>query len=273
MITTNSIYLKKLEERINDLNNYDYDRIQLNHLATNVCIQTINEFKPLIAAYDFSSPENEIEFFKSNLPKLFAIAIFHQHLYDIETNLPIASQKQQIKYFKSRIKYYLKTLRKDESYTYYRQSQNHLDYLYFTRFNTNAEQRYNPQNLLLDHRFAPVYSFLFGQFIAFENINSYCNTRILQIKKDAMLTSNPQSIKWTGSNAQLIELIYAISLSNLIDNGNANIKQIVAQFEYIFGISLDNYYHTFSKFSSRKKSLTPCLDKLKENLLNKLMDD
>ena len=77
--------------------------------------------------------------------------------------------------------------------------------------------------------------------------------------------------EWTGNKADLIELVYAISLVNSVENGRVNIKSIKEAFEYIFGIDLGNIHDRLDDIASRKAPRTRYLEKLVRSL-NKHLD-
>ena len=78
--------------------------------------------------------------------------------------------------------------------------------------------------------------------------------------------------EWTDNKADLIELVYAISLVNSVENGKVNIKTIKEAFEYIFGIDLGNIHDRLDDIASRKLPRTRYLEKLVKSL-NKFLDN
>lgn len=86
------------------------------------------------------------------------------------------------------------------------------------------------------------------------------------IKKNSTnQTKNINSIKWTGTQTELIALIKSLKLSNKLDNSLTEAKTAKI-FEEFFNFELKNYSQTKSKFRDRTKDLTPFIDKLKFNL-------
>jgi len=77
---------------------------------------------------------------------------------------------------------------------------------------------------------------------------------------------------WTDNKADLIELIYAISLVRSVENGKVSVKAIKEGFEFIFGIDLGNIHDRIEDIASRKGSRTRYLEKLVE-CLNKFLDN
>jgi hypothetical protein len=100
--------------------------------------------------------------------------------------------------------------------------------------------------------------------------------RIIRYKiKHPGLVENPVSGnfpigEWTGNKADLIELVYAISLVRSVEHGNVSIKAIKEGFEHIFGIDLGNIHERLDDIASRKEPRTRYLEKLVE-CLNKFL--
>jgi hypothetical protein len=101
-----------------------------------------------------------------------------------------------------------------------------------------------------------------------QKINKSENQHIeFQTKEEVLYNFN-----WSATKVDLIELIYALQCSGTINNGNSDIKKIAKACEQLFNIDLGNYYRTFSDIRSRKMSQTKFIDKLKDSLLNKIID-
>jgi len=77
--------------------------------------------------------------------------------------------------------------------------------------------------------------------------------------------------EWTDNKADLIELVYAISLVHSIEHGKVSIKAIKEAFEYIFGIDLGNIYDRLDDIAGRREPRARYLEKLLDNL-NKYLD-
>lgn len=73
-------------------------------------------------------------------------------------------------------------------------------------------------------------------------------------------------LTWTGSKADLIELIYGLETVGVINKGGADIKEIARRFENLFNINLGNFYRQFLDIRLRKKEKTCFLNQMKEKL-------
>ena len=78
--------------------------------------------------------------------------------------------------------------------------------------------------------------------------------------------------EWTDNKADLIELVYAISLAHSVDRGKVSTKAIKEAFEYIFGIDLGNIHDRLDDIAGRKEPRARYLGKLLDSL-NKYLDN
>jgi len=78
--------------------------------------------------------------------------------------------------------------------------------------------------------------------------------------------------EWTDNKADLIELVYAISLVHSVEHGKVSIKAIKEAFEYIFGIDLGNIHDRLDDIAGRREPRARYLGKLL-NSLNKYLDN
>ncbi len=83
----------------------------------------------------------------------------------------------------------------------------------------------------------------------------------LKIENLTFYPSKQYNLKWNASKNALIELIYALHISNSITE--ENIKQIARVFEFVFDINLGDIHNAFHKMKYREKGVALFLDKLK----------
>lgn len=59
-------------------------------------------------------------------------------------------------------------------------------------------------------------------------------------------------LQWTSSKVSLLELLYALHLSQCFNAGNLNFIEIVRHAEKVLHINLGNVYKTIGEIKSRK---------------------
>ena len=73
---------------------------------------------------------------------------------------------------------------------------------------------------------------------------------------------NLGALRWTGSQAWLIELVYSLKEAEVINNGDVTLNEIAMALQLAFNIALGNFYRREQENRLRQNP-TPCLDHLK----------
>ena len=79
--------------------------------------------------------------------------------------------------------------------------------------------------------------------------------------------------RWTATKIAAVELGYAIYAAGVLNNGQADIKEIMTFMEASFQIDLGDYYRTYITMKDRKKDRTSFLNSLIKSLLKKMDED
>ena len=236
---------------------------------TEICIKKLrNE----VVQKGFISTQEEIHFFKHVKPQIFSKLIYYVKLFNIESKRPRSGSKFQVKYLNNQINklqiYFNDNL---EFYHYYRRGATTLDEQYFVRGKSDLRSSTESFHAFIDEQFSTCQDSTVATIIAFDMLIVYLKQEIekLEADKDTIKTHTMREsskLFWTGSKTELIELIYALDSSGVINSGTADIKQVALAFEHLFNIDLGHYYHTFIEIRARKCSKTKFLDKLIELL-------
>lgn len=161
-------------------------------------------------------------------------------------------------------------------YSYYRSGMTQMDEIYFTRggFDVQAEL----EDFEEDEQYSTSHDYKLSKIITNEKFEDYLNLEFTNIGNGRLLLSNGRAVfpfehpSWTATQTDAVELIYALTASGSINNGNIDIATLVAIFEFIFKIELKEYYHKFTDITRRKKDMATFLNKLKEGLLRWIDD-
>lgn len=100
-------------------------------------------------------------------------------------------------------------------------------------------------------------------------IHSECEKR----NKD---TGNIPAMRWTGSTAELVELIYGLDSMKLVNAGEPGIKELLEGFCKVFGMEIkeSQCYNTYADIKRRKNdSRTYFFDKAAEKLNRRMLED
>ena len=83
-------------------------------------------------------------------------------------------------------------------------------------------------------------------------------------------------MRWTGSLAELVELIYGLDAMKLVNEGETGIKELLESFCKVFGMEIkeNQCYNTYADIKRRKNdSRTYFFDKAAEKLNRRMQED
>ncbi len=237
----------------------------------------LEQLRDTVIDQEFAEQTTEINFFKKIKPRIYSKLIYYVKLFNIESKRPRSSNKSQAKYLNHQIDklqvYFNDNL---EFYHYYRRGATSLDKQYFVR--NNADIRLYPDtfHFFTDKQFSTSHDSTVATILAYDMLIVHLKKEIYRLENNGMDTIDslnmvlPSKLFWTGSKTDLVELIYALLSSNVINSGASDIKELASIFEKIFNIDLGDYYRTFMEIRARKTNQTKLLDKLKEALIQKI---
>ncbi|MFA5296963.1 MAG: RteC domain-containing protein [Lutibacter sp.] len=271
----NSI-ISDLDKKLEALEMENNDSIFKSEAGITYTEISIKRLQKLIIDQGFKSLSAEIHFFKHIKPQVFSKLIYYVKLINIESKRPRSRSKSQIKYLNNHIDklqiYFNDNL---EFYHYYRRGATFLDEQYFVR--GKADLRLHPDSFhfFTDEQFSTSQDNTVATIMAYDMLIVYLQQEIekLENKFETVIPKSmykQSKLFWTGSKTDLIELIYALHSSGVINSGTADIKELASVFEQLFNIELGNYYHTFIEIRSRKCNNTKFLDRLKESLIKRI---
>lgn len=262
------ISLKVLEgERI--------DVVEKSELAINECLKIRDEIKSHFKEYQPKNQEEEIYFFKHVKPLFVEHLIYHLKVYYLERGLLLGCAKAKKSAYCLELKKTKSFLNQNSIfYTYYKTNSTHLDYKYFVRGNQDIKLQLSTNAFEFDPEFSTGNDFLVAKIKASEKLQIYLENKLApntcSLKDELPPIKISENIKWTGSKVALIELVYALHAVRVINNGEAEIKDIAKLVENLFNINLGDYYHTYAEIRIRKKGRTKFLDKLKARFITKM---
>ena len=76
--------------------------------------------------------------------------------------------------------------------------------------------------------------------------------------------------KWTGTQVELVELVYSLHEAKAIDNGHSSLKELFFQLGEFFDFHVTDYYRFFGDIANRVGDRTLFLDRLKKRLMWRL---
>jgi len=120
-----------------------------------------------------------------------------------------------------------------------------------------------------DPVFSTTQDYLSAKFTAHTSLIEYLSQRYIQSNCAAAQKS---LLRWTGQKVDLVELVYALQASGLINNGNVGIKDLATALEQLFNVEVGDYYRIFLEIRMRKSNQSKLLDFLKTSLHNRIIE-
>lgn len=268
--------LKNLDDELDILETEIEDVLVKAEKGIELTKKALKEVRNSVVDNKFKTIQNEITFFKKTKPKLYSKLIYYVKLFTIESKRPRGSTKSQTKYLNKHIDrlqtYFHENL---DFYHYYRRGATFLDKQYFLR--GKADIRLFPDNFhcLTDDEFSTSHDSMVATILAYDLLIVYLKQEIDKLENngtDSLALQKQSNITWTSQKVNLVELIYALHSTDVINNGTVDIKDIARVVERIFKIDLGDYYRAFLEIRMRKKGRTKFLGLLKEHL-EKRMDE
>lgn len=226
------------------------------------------ELKNFALSREFKDDAEEIRFFKYQKPLILGRLLYFYKLYQIESNRP-PSYELAVGYYQCEIEK-LKTVfeRSLSFFQYYRSGATYRDNFYFKRGQTEISPETDTFLFEPEAELSTGYDRLVARLIAVELLLAFLTRRMREPADGEPLSG--KKLYWTDKKAAAVELIYGIHAVGSVDNGKADIIDIVTAFERTFHIDLGDVYHTFIAMRNRKNSRTVYLDQMIEQLLKRM---
>ncbi len=238
--------------------------------------ETYQQLKKSVTDCSFSSPDEEIRFFKHVKPRIVSYLIYSLKVYGLEVNRPAGSDQAQADYLRRElegIRIYFE--RNADLYRYYRSGDTYLDGFYFRR-GADHDAGPLPESFYLerDPMFSTACDFKFSKIMGYELWEEYLKGKLRRMEQAPPaagpgLVDAEERHRWTASKNDLIELIYALDEDACIDNGKISLAQLTILFERMFHIELGNVSRSFNDMRIRNRP-TPFLERLIRNLLQRM---
>lgn len=241
--------------------------------------RSLEDLRTYIVNHPFSNKEEEIYFFKHIKPEVLSRLLYFTEIYNTEMRKPHGSIEVLKKYYNDRLdeltSYFESNL---DFYQYYRSKATHLDNHYFVRGHIDFKLCPNCVPYDRDPEFSTCYDHKAAQILANDMLCIYLNKKLHGVDKQVIISKSRSFLpehpfRWTATKIAAVELGYAIFAAGVLNNGQADIKEIMTFMEASFQIDLGDYYRTYITMKDRKKDRTSFLNSLIKSLLKKMDED
>lgn len=276
------------EEFIKNIDCTIYEKIDVDNWNISVEVvldvveflqRSLEDMRTYIVNHPFSNKEEEIYFFKHIKPEVLSRLLYFTEIYNTEMRKPHGSIEVLKKYYNDRLdeltSYFESNL---DFYQYYRSKATHLDSHYFVRGHIDFKLCPNCVPYDRDPEFSTCYDHKAAQILANDMLCIYLNKKLHRVDKQVIIAKSRSFLpehpfRWTATKIAAVELGYAIYAAGILNNGQADIKEIMTFMEASFQIDLGDYYRTYITMKDRKKDRTSFLNSLIKSLLKKMDED
>ena len=276
------------EEFIRDIDCAIYEKIDVDNWNISIEVvldvveflqRSLEDLRTYIVNHPFSNKEEEIYFFKHIKPEVLSRLLYFTEIYNTEMRKPHGSIEVLKKYYNDRLdeltSYFESNL---DFYQYYRSKATHLDNHYFVRGHIDFKLCPNCVPYDRDPEFSTCYDHKAAQILANDMLCIYLNKKLHGVDKQVIISKSRSFLpehpfRWTATKIAAVELGYAIYAAGVLNNGQADIKEIMTFMEASFQIDLGDYYRTYITMKDRKKDRTSFLNSLIKCLLKKMDED
>ena len=276
------------EEFIKNIDCTIYEKIDVDNWNISIKVvldvveflqRSLEDMRTYIVNHPFSNKEEEIYFFKHIKPEVLSRLLYFTEIYNTEMRKPHGSIEVLKKYYNDRLdeltSYFESNL---DFYQYYRSKATHLDSHYFVRGHIDFKLCPNCVPYDRDPEFSTCYDHKAAQILANDMLCIYLNKKLHGVDKQVIISKSRSFLpehpfRWTATKIAAVELGYAIYAAGVLNNGQADIKEIMTFMEASFQIDLGDYYRTYITMKDRKKDRTSFLNSLIKSLLKKMDED
>lgn len=263
----------EMEGRLDVIRKVHTEPLPFAEEAIKTIIPFIERLKVFFVHHTFQDEFEEIHFFKVIKPKFLSILIYFNELYTIESNKPMGGVRANRKFLLYELAKLKRFCRENPEFCkYYRTGNDCFDSIYFLRRAPNVRLSIDSAYFLFDAAFSTMHDYKVARLLANDRIELYLTEALAKLAgQDLTKVSAPElRLKWTGSKAALVELVYALHTEGVFNNGGSDLKEVAAFFEVMFGAELGQYHRVFLEIRNRKSERTKFLNSLREKLVRRM---
>lgn len=258
-----------LKENLSALYGTKLSLIERSEKAMGICRESVRNLKKGLDSYVFKDKIDETSFFKNIRPAFHSQLIYHSRVFQIEIGRPPGGIPDQDTYLKKELQR-LKEFFDDNKfmYQYLRTNSTYLDEKLFFRPTDDTAYAFRMYSIDNEPDHPTSFDFLVSQIKANELLQSYLTEAQDELYRPKTFHDTLKStLVWTESKTALIELAYGLQSVGALNDGKAELKEIVEVLQILFQIDLGHYPRTFQEILSRKTGYTNFIDKIRDKLL------
>ena len=222
-------------------------------------------------------PALQLAFQRELLPPVYAELLFYLQRYQMELRLCYHTREERARELQLEQQRCLELLRPQrELLSYYRSGARFLDVQYFrpedgsVEWPAPAPQPGEPSAWAMATVLCTPAGFRIAKALALERFVLLLDESGPQPDTQLQEPLQPYSqgeLNWTASKTDLVELLYAMYSTGVLNHASLELHRLMERFETLFQVNLGNYSRVFQQIRIRKKNRTSFLDQMRDQLL------
>ncbi|SFT96263.1 RteC protein [Algoriphagus locisalis] len=263
-------YLNKLDIELAKFPISDTNPLVMIESSFYLVDKTIQELKEDIKELEFLDEEEEIEFFKVYMTEFLSRSHFFSELFHIESERSGMVNQSDDFFYSDKMAEVKKYFQRYAALNnYLMMGKSYLDRVYFLRGSEAPLIYPDLFRHTIDSTFCTVYTLHFARLKAMGKLMNFLSAKVREGKTEfekSVGYDQETSLLWTGSKVDLVELIYALKTTAVVNHGSVTVADLAAGLGGFLGKELKGYYKTFEEIRGRRNSKTFFLDRCKRSL-------
>ena len=261
--------LARVQSEIDILPSYN-SKLKLFTDKAHLYSLAVTDLNSVVSKHEFSSIEDEINFFKFIKPKLLMEQHYCYHraqLLQQYVNLSKDARDEIVTAKLRRIDSYFQM--HHDFCTYYELGRTHKDKEYFVRLSSRTTINLDYNLVDKDFNTTSEKGHAVGKMLSKKKLSSYLQ-KVLHLDPLHNMSHGLQIIgklKFKGTPTELVELIYALKASDLLDDSIIRISEVLNQ---VFDIPNLHTYKIWQKIKERKINQTRLMTKMQQSLIKQI---
>ena len=265
--------INEFNEKIARLDNTTETQLKKANEGIRIASWALDAFRVHVINTGFETLQDEVSFFKSIKCQPMKYLIYFTEIRSCELRIPKSdtdSQKAFLAKQNSKVNQFFE--RHTEFLLYMEQGYTHFDQHYFTRENLNNNPVVKSYPYYKDSNFNTSHDEIWARI---KGLAMYANYLKMKRKRldTRILHSDFQNLKWTGSYAALVEMLYGCQEMGYFNNGNVEIGKVIAAFCEFLSMKSGNSSRTYQELKNRKGNRIKFFDETGKRLLERMDDE
>lgn len=266
--------LSNFYDRLNEIKRRTSKPTEEANQCCVVCSQILSKFKKVVQKEGFKNKRHEIHFFKSLKVVPMQYLIYYTELRSFELLIPKIGKSNQREFLDKKIDKVNSFFAKHTEFLIYLdQGYTHFDKHYFTRKHLNHTPVVKSYPYYKDPTFNTSHDGLLARIKGMALFINYLKEKkALSEKTDGVQKPSERQtiLKWTGSYAAFVEMIYGCDAMSYFNNGNIEINRIIEELGSFLSVPKGNSSRTYNELKNRKHTRIKFFEEASQKLLDKM---